>query len=227
MSSAKVSDYRNKLEQLKGKRDKLQSDISKSSSILKKEESRCRDIEKAQVIIQEVAQQTQQELVFHISDLVTSALYSIFEDKYRFKLDFVVKRNKTEAEMFLETADEGDKVDPMNDTGGGVVDITAFALRVALWSLKPNRSRNVIVLDEPFRFLSRDLQPKASAMLKMLSEKIGLQFIIVTHSPDLIESADRIFEVKFKKGVSHVNRKEEIQAPRQNTINRKAKHLGS
>ena len=47
-------------------------------------------------------------------------------------------------------------------------------------------------------------QEHASIMLKELSQKLGLQFIIVTHEPVLANYADRIFEVKIRKGISKV-----------------------
>ena len=51
--------------------------------------------------------------------------------------------------------------------------------------------------------LSRELQPKAGEMIKMLSDKLKIQFIIITHNQDIIESADKVFEIKQNsKGVS-------------------------
>ena len=92
----------------------------------------------------------------------------------------------------------------MDASGGGAVDVAAFALRVASWSMQHPRSRATIILDEPMRFLSTDLQPKASEMLKQLSEKLGLQFIIITHEEELADEADKVFEIRQRKGVSEV-----------------------
>jgi ABC-type sugar transport system ATPase subunit len=61
-----------------------------------------------------------------------------------------------------------------------------------------------MILDEPLRFVSAKYQEKASAMIKEISEKLGIQFIIVTHNEVLASYADRTFEVTIKKGVSHV-----------------------
>lgn len=161
-----------------------------------------RNQEDAQTILQFVAQQTQQELEFNISSIVSAALAAVFDDPYEFKLEFVQRRNKTEAE--LSFVRDGGKVDPMGASGGGAVDVASFALRVALWRLAAPRPNNTIILDEPFRFLSRELQPKAGEMLKMLSKEMKIQFLIVTHNQDLINAADKVFEIKMKKGVSHV-----------------------
>lgn len=131
---------------------------------------------------------------------LTMALETIFDDPYEFKIEFVVKRNKTECELIFEK--NGVTCHPLSASGGGVIDTASFALRIALWTLQTPRSRNTIILDEPFKFLSKDLLPRASDLLKELSEKLNLQFIIVTHLDELTECADKTFEVKIKKGIS-------------------------
>jgi ABC-type lipoprotein export system ATPase subunit len=72
-----------------------------------------------------------------------------------------------------------------------------------LWSLENPKSRNVIIMDEPFRFSGR-LITKAVTMVKELSDKLGIQFIINTHSDELIDIADRSWQVLNIKGQSIV-----------------------
>jgi DNA repair exonuclease SbcCD ATPase subunit len=86
----------------------------------------------------------------------------------------------------------------------GAVDVASFALRIASWSMARPRTDNVIILDEPFRFLSENYQERASNMLREVSQKLGIQLIIVTHETVLTTSADRIFEVSIKKGISQI-----------------------
>jgi len=193
---------RNSLEQKKGQRSQIQSQIAQTEKRIKRLEKDIRDSEKAQAIIQHVSKQTQEELQYHISELCSLALSAVFDEPYKLELEFVIKRGKTEAEIYFVRNKE--RINPLSASGGGAVDIASFALRVALWTLTKPKTRNIILLDEPFRFLSRDLQPKASLMLKELSEKLNLQFIMISHSPDLIEGADRVFEISIKKGVSQV-----------------------
>jgi ABC-type sugar transport system ATPase subunit len=56
-----------------------------------------------------------------------------------------------------------------------------------------------MIFDEPMRFLSKDLVPKAIEMIKMLSEKLGLQFIMVSHIADFIEGSDKNFVIENGK----------------------------
>ena len=116
-------------------------------------------------------------------------------------VDFIIKRGKTEAEIsFIKN---GNKINPMYASGGGVVDVASFALRIAIWSI--SNSDNVMILDEPGKWISKDLIPKFASIIKELSEKLKLQFIIVTHIQELTEQADKVFNVKLKEGVSVVN----------------------
>ena len=75
-----LEDYRNKYNQLCGSRDIIQQSIDNISNELRQEKRNLRNIETAQVIIQKVAQQTQQELEYHISDIVSTALAAVFDD---------------------------------------------------------------------------------------------------------------------------------------------------
>lgn len=193
----------NKIEKLRGERNM----VLERRNILVSRKEELKDLlikaEKAQAIIQDVARQTQEELKFHVQDIVSLALAAVFPDPYTFEIDFVIRRNKTEADLFLVR--DGERIDPLTASGGGVVDVVSFALRVTLWTL--SKARGTIILDEPFRFVSRDLQSKAGEMMKQLSKKLDLQFIMVTHNPDMIDAADNVLTVVQEDGVSRLTRK--------------------
>lgn len=90
----------------------------------------------------------------------------------------------------------------IKSSGGGLGDIISTGLRFASWSL--GNTQNVLCLDESLKYLSSDLQERAGEILKEVSEKLGLQILLVTHSPILLESADKIFKVTIKDGITNV-----------------------
>ena len=153
-------------------------------------------------MIRQVAIETQQQLQFHISDITSLALEAVFDDPYELTAEFVQRRNKTECDLYFIR--DGSRVDPLSASGGGAVDVAAFALRVASWTMSRPRPRATIILDEPLRFLSVDLQPRASQMIKELSTRLEIQFIIVTHENTLTDQADRVFETKISKGITKI-----------------------
>jgi len=195
-----MTEFRKFYEQRKGALNILNASLGKKLTERDEKAAERLNIEQAQVVIQTVAQQTQEQLQYHIEDLVTKALEAVFPDPYAFQLRFTLKRGKTEAEISL--VKDGEAMSPVSSTGGGVIDVAAFALRVALWAL--GNSDNTIILDEPFKHLSAAFQPKAGEMMKELSEQLGLQFIMVTHVRQLEESADKMFYVSIKNGKSLV-----------------------
>lgn len=196
-----MSSYASRLERYRGQLESLETQKERAEKRVAELNQEIENVLLAQSIVQDAARRTQEELRFHIESIVTMALEAVFAEPYTFVLDFEVKRNRTEAQCWFERY--GERVSPIDATGGGAVDIAAFALRVTMWSL--GRSRPTIILDEPFRFVSRDLQTKAGDMMKMLAEKLGLQFIMVTHNADLIDAADKVVRVRLSDGVSSVD----------------------
>lgn len=194
-------DYRKELERKKGRREQLQRDYEQVETQIKALGKHSIYCEEAQIVIQDVAQQTQVQLEYHISELVTLAMSAVFEDPYELKVEFVLRRNRTECDLWFVRG--ANFINPMLASGGGAVDVAAFALRVALWSLAQPKTNNILILDEPMRFLSKTLQPQASAVIKEISERLGIQIIYVTHSEDLVEAADKVITIKQIKGISH------------------------
>jgi len=193
---------RNKLEQQKGAKAQIETSLFNLQEQLKEKKRSLIRHEQAREIVREVGLKTQQQLQFHIEDVVSMALDAVFPDPYKFTIDFVQRRNKTECDLYFVR--DGNKVDPLTASGVGVVDVAAFALRIASWSMMQPRTRNTIILDEPFRFLSENYQEQASNMLKEISQKLGIQFILVTHEQTLTEAADKVFEVSIRKGRSKI-----------------------
>ena len=147
------------------------------------------------------SQATQSKLENHLSGIVTLALKTVFGERYSFKIRFVQRRNTTEADLLL--VDDGRETNPIYSDGYGVCDVISIALRISYWKLQ-NNSRNVIIWDEPLRFLSKDLHDSISVMIKEISRKLNLQFIIITHNPSLINHADKVFRIERQGEISNV-----------------------
>ena len=197
-----IQSLRNILEQRRGQKFQIQKSLSEITSELRNLKRSLRQHEQAREVIREVGIKTQERLQFHISDITSLALEAVFPDPYELIVEFVQRRNKTECDLYFVRNEN--RVDPMTASGVGAVDVATFALRIASWSMADPHSRNTIVLDEPFRFLSEDYQEKASIMIKEISRRLGIQFIIVTHEQILTAHADKIFETKIRNGKTKV-----------------------
>jgi DNA repair exonuclease SbcCD ATPase subunit len=201
--NSRITELRSLLDQCKGKQQQLQQTLTNTQAELKQNQRALRNHEQARELIRIAGETTQRGLSYHISEITSLALEAVFDSPYELTTTFVQRRNKTECDLLFTR--DGNTVDPMDASGGGAVDVAAFALRVASWSMMNPRLRNTIILDEPMKNLSKDMQDKASLMLKEVSKKLGVQFLIVTHEEQLAAYADRTFLVtKNKKGISKV-----------------------
>ena len=197
----------NRASKLTGQLEQIQSNVKLKNTELTTFNKRLINIDKAQVLLQTTAKETQDGLKVHLEDIVQMALDTCFPDEFIFCIEFELKNGRTVCDIFLqdptEEKDSQFRIHPMQASGGGLVDIISLALRLAVWTLsKPD---DVIVLDEPFKFLSDNLRPMAGDILHKMSRKLGLQIIMVTHDQILMEIADKIFKVrKSRTGVSKI-----------------------
>lgn len=136
-------------------------------------------IREATALVQTVATAVQEEAHNKIADIVSHALEAVFDEPYTFKINFEKKRGRTEASLTFTR--NGNEVDPMTASGGGVVDVAAFALRLSCIMLSRPPVRRLLVLDEPWKFLSADRRPRLRALVETLADKMDCQFVIVTH----------------------------------------------
>ena len=202
-----MRDYRRLLEQKVGQQKQVISSLESSRKNLEKLIAKKDNLEKAQALIQFIAQATQEQLRYHISELISLALASVFEEPYEFDVDFVQRRNQVECDLWFVR--DGNRISPMTASGGGAVNVAAFALRVACHALKSPKSRSVLILDEPFQNVKgEEANIKCIQMVKEVSKRLGLQVIMVSDErvamKDIEEGADKVHTIKIKKGVSYV-----------------------
>ncbi len=210
-----LQDYKDKIQQLRGRRSKLQEELQASKLAAREYRRDLRDAERAQVLIQIVAQETQDQLRYQLSELPKLALQSVFDDAYDFEVAFEIKRSKVEVDFWFVR--DGVRINPKDNAGLGSVDIAGLALRPALWSLRSPRNRASIWLDEPFKHLKgAEANRRALAMLaeicKPRPEKNwpGLQIVMIADErasrEDLLEVADCIYEFSMRGRETKVKR---------------------
>jgi len=164
---------------------------------------------KALALVQKVAIDTQKQIESRIDSLVSFALSAVWErEAYQFELRFGVKRGQTEAEMYF-VRDGKLRISPMESSGGGVKDVASFVLRVGYLSLlfKKFGVRKFLLLDEPFKYVSPDLQNRCALMMKELSQKVGLQILMISHLPEIYSIFDTVYRVSQRARISVVERR--------------------
>lgn len=151
---------------------------------LKKAKADVKTALEAQQILQAVAQAVQNRAHEQVAKIVGRCLRTVFDRPYEFFIDFRKKRGKTEAKLRFTLG--GEDVDPVDEDGGGVLDVAAFALRLANLLMAVPKKRRLLVLDEPLKMLSRDHGPRVRELIEMLSRELRVQIVMVTHDPNLV-----------------------------------------
>jgi len=162
---------------------------------------------KASLFLQSLSDQTRLQVLDTISGIVTDALQTVKDPNLVFQMQLVTKANQPTLEMGILDQRSGQVYEVVNSFGGGICDIVSLALRVALlvkW--QPSLSR-VLILDEACKHVAQKDQELLAVFVRKLSEALNCQFIWISHSDILQQSAHKIFEVTQHDGLSKVEEK--------------------
>ncbi len=201
-----VNELRTRFDRRVGQKLLIEKDIRLLKESMVEDKKQLRAHEKAKEVIRQVGLKTQQQLSYNISEITSMALNAVLKEPYDLEIEFVERRNKTECDIFFKR--DGNIIDPY-DGGGGAVDVAAFALRVASWSMQRPRSRNTLLLDEPFKHLKgEEANRKMLEMVHQVSTKLGLQIVMVSDErvsrEATIELTDKLFETVKNKKVTEI-----------------------
>lgn len=198
-----LKDYRRLCNKAEGKLEQLQQhqdELCVSRRHLNEELHSA--LEPAQALLQLVAQETQSTISMHIENIVQLALDAVFPDSgYVFKAKIETKRGKTEARLVLVENDR--EFNPTRSNGGGLADVLALALKISAFTL--GNTRPIMILDEPMKYVSRDLQIQAAEIVEHLCKELELQFVVSTHIPEFVSIADKKFAITQTDGISEVD----------------------
>lgn len=175
---------REKIDNALRERDANKRQLVNEKNELEKAELYATDLLEAQSIAQGIAKSIQQKAHTQIAGVVSKCLEIVFDEPYEFKIIFEQKRGRTEAQLVFER--DGFQIDPLTASGGGAVDIASFALRLSCLILSKPKLRRVLVMDEPFKFVSQEYRDNVRDMLEQLSKEMNIQIIFITHIQELV-----------------------------------------
>lgn len=172
---------RRELTSLLARFDLVSKQVESEQTALDKALERVSNVSQAQSIVQEIAERVQTIAHQQISSVITRCLEAVFgESAYQFKIRFDRKRGKTEARLLLIRG-ELEIEDPLDEAGGGIVDISALALRLSVLSRSRPRRRPLLIGDEMFKNVNgEENQSRVGELLETIVEEMDLQLIQVT-----------------------------------------------
>ncbi|MGA0383382.1 MAG: hypothetical protein ACO3L1_00100 [Flavobacteriaceae bacterium] len=203
---SRISNLEEYLSKVQGAHDVLSSELESKLLKLSSAKSEQKAHLEALPISIQVGQAYRELALKEVQDLISKALTAVFDRPYECNLKQSIKRGQPE--VSITVVDCGREMDPVSSMGGGIVDVISLALRVVVWALMPDRTDGVIILDEPARLVNSESSVKnLGSLLKLLSDSLSIQFIVVTNRPSLSLGASRVFEVSKENNESKVKRR--------------------
>lgn len=180
-----------------GQYNLLQDQIQKSEQQIQKDEQLKLHSTKAVELLNMTQKVTRNVVCNAFETLVSQALQYIFEsDQYKFQLEFGRRGNLQELNFTVKKPNIEEVLDPMDTSGGGVMDIISLTLRVVLMEVSQPKIEGPLILDESLKHLSSDYLSNAYKFLEEMNQKTNRQIILITHQQSIIENAQNLIEIK-------------------------------
>lgn len=196
---------RSEVDRRKGERDALQQRQAELAGALAAAKEQVETATQAVILLREGADYARRRAGEQVQDLTTSALRSVFGPAYEFRLinGESAGRPVVTCQVVSPYGDQEITTEGTESRGGGIVDIQAMALRIAM--LETCRQIDgPLLLDEPAKHVSEDYIPLAGQFLQQACRRFGRQVIMVTHNAHLAALADQTHQVQLVDGASRV-----------------------
>jgi len=133
-----------------------------------------------------------QKIIQRVVELATPTLRAVYDNP---NFEVIAEQSKKGETLSIEfkVRDRDLVLDPLEEMGGGIVDILSLVLRLTV--IEMLHLTGPLMLDEPFKFLSKDNVRLASEFLSQYSRQMNRQIILVTQCDDYI--GDAIFDVTW------------------------------
>lgn len=189
---------RSSVDALRGKRDALDGQIRACQNRLLEANAQSGYHDEAQLILQALEEKWRGSAGGALADVVSYGLSVVFGEPFELNIDSKVSRGVASTELSLTTS--GLRTPIKNAKGGSVLNVLSFLLHTIITTSSKPLLRPVLVLDEPFSHVSAEYRPQVCALLRELCHRLGLQMIIVSHEPELLDAADVAYLVEKPEG---------------------------
>lgn len=172
-------------------------------------------LDQEQAVLVFTSKQMMNDLVSRIEEPVSMALQLLWGDDRRFRFNFGEYRGEPAAWREILKRESPDEeyaaFDPDNSSGGGVSDVVSLVLDLSIMQLLDPVPQGIVSRDEPGKFVDKqngaEKARNIAFFLKEYVRETGMQFVFITHIPELAEIADVAYRVeKVKEMTSRVVR---------------------
>jgi predicted ATPase len=153
------------------------------------------EIEKCCMMLLDHIAKNKLSSIFEIfEETVSSGLKDIFDESYEFKIAQKERKNTSSVDFLIHCSVFPGWSDIVMCHGKSLQDVISILLRIILVKLD-DKSRKIIVLDEPTSGVEIERQRIVSKLLSEICIKFGIQLIVVTHSEELCFHAEKVEKI--------------------------------
>lgn len=143
-----------------------------------------------------------------VENLLTEGLRAVFDDlDLSVKSDIDVKRGKVSVDLLtVQKHSDGSVTEGActDVNGGSVSTVESVLLRIVV--LNRRNLRPLLLLDESLAAVAEHYVPRVGEFLCLLSDRMGLDILAVSHNPVLVESAKTSYRIQKKGGEASFHR---------------------
>ena len=139
-----------------------------------------------------------------VESLLTEGLQAIFDDlDLSVRTEIEVQRGKVAVDLVtVQKEPDGTIIEgsPTDACGGSVATVQSVLLRIVV--LNRRGLRPLLLLDESLGAVAEHYVPRVGQFLSILSDRMGLDVLAVSHNPALVEAANTAYRIQKKDGVA-------------------------
>lgn len=185
-----------------GRREAAKSALEEALKSIKTLEGRVDLLDLVGALLRTMVDVEITEGVKAIESLQTEGVQAVFDDQeIAVRAEVEVLRGKVNVQLITSQKKEnGDVIEgvSLDGFGGAVSTVQSILLRLAL--IFRRGLRPLLLLDESLPAFDERYVMNMAMFLKTLCAKMGVDILLITHNPALVEAADMAYKIKRDQG---------------------------
>lgn len=202
MVEERLKSLNNSLRVAQGRREEVRRSLSDARESVTRLENEAQLLDHVAVLLHTLIDGEITEGVKAIESLQTEGVRAVFSDQeITVRADVEVSRGKVNVSLVTSQRKEnGDLIEglALDGFGGAVSTVQSILLRLAI--IFRRGLRPVLFLDETLPAFDDRYVHNMAAFLKALCKRMGVDVLLVTHNPTLVDAGDRAYRIRRDKG---------------------------
>jgi chromosome segregation ATPase len=202
MVEERLKSLNNSLRIAQGRREEVRLSLSDARGSVTRLENESQLLDHVAVLLHTLIDGEITEGVKAIESLQSEGVRAVFNDQdITVRADVEVSRGKVNVSLVTSQRKEnGDLIEglALDGFGGAVSTVQSILLRLAI--IFRRGLRPVLFLDETLPAFDDRYVHAMAAFLKTLCKRMGVDILLVTHNPALVDAGDRAYRIRRDKG---------------------------